>query len=164
MNTVNVKKAKITVIGCKSWEPICSIILKDYKWYNIDEHAFARRPFYRLKVGLTVRQIAPAITICDSYFRRAMMADSLVWMVRAPRSISSIPFINDLSLSYVTNQNSIIATKMVNHDKKLSQSIRVISWNPKSKIFEINPKQTNQNSNIKNPPLSLKRRSSYECF
>ncbi len=76
----------------------------------------------------------------------------------------SIPFINDLSLSYVTNQNSIIATKMVNHDKKLSQSIRVISWNPKSKIFEINPKQTNQNSNIKNPPLSLKRRSSYECF
>ena len=69
----------------------------------------------------------------------------------------SIPFINDLSLSYVTNQNSIIPTTMVNHDKKLSQSIRVISWNPKTKIFEIKSIETNKNSNIQKTSLKFKR-------
>ena len=91
----NVKKTDITVLGCKSWGAISNIIFEGYKLRIIDEHAFARRVFYRFWVGLIVRQIAPEITICDSYLRRAMMADSLVWMVNAPRSISSIPFINE---------------------------------------------------------------------
>ena len=91
----NVKKTDITVLGCKSWGAIGSIIFEGYGLRIIDEHAFARRVFYRFWVGLIARQIAPEITICDSYLRRAMMADSLVWMVNAPRSISSIPFINE---------------------------------------------------------------------
>ena len=91
----NVKKTDITVLGCKSWGAIGNIIFEGYGLCIIDEHAFARRVFYRFWVGLIARQIAPEITICDSYLRRAMMADSLVWMVNAPRSISSIPFINE---------------------------------------------------------------------
>jgi ADP-heptose:LPS heptosyltransferase len=98
----NVERANITVLGCKSWGPIGSKIFKGYNLYVIDEHAFARRAFYRLKVGLIVRQIAPAITICDSYLRRAMMADSLVWMVGAPKSISSLPFINETTRAEFT--------------------------------------------------------------
>ena len=85
----NVKKNNITVLGCNSWAEIGGEIFDGYKLYSIDEHKFARRPFYRLKVGLIVRRIAPEVTICDSYFRRAMMADSLVWMARAKKSISN---------------------------------------------------------------------------
>ena len=98
----NIEKADITIVGCKSWGPISDTIFSGYNLCIIDEHAFARRPLYRLWVGLTVRKIAPEITICDSYFRRAMMADSLVWMVRAPRSISSIPFINEVTRAEFT--------------------------------------------------------------
>ena len=98
----NIEKADITIVGCKSWGPISDTIFSGYNLCIIDEHAFARRPFYRLWVGLTVRKIAPEITICDSYFRRAMMADSLVWMVHAPRSISSIPFINEVTRAEFT--------------------------------------------------------------
>jgi ADP-heptose:LPS heptosyltransferase len=42
-----------------------------------------------------VRRLNPEITILDSYFRRALMADSLVWIAGAPRSIVSLPFINE---------------------------------------------------------------------
>jgi len=98
----NTEKANITVLGCKSWGTIGGIIFDGYKLHVIDEHRFARRLFYRLKVGLMVRQISPAVTICDSYLRRAMMADSLVWMVRAPKSISSLPFINETTRAEFT--------------------------------------------------------------
>jgi len=97
-----VKKANITVLGCNSWAEIGGEIFDGYKLCLIDEHKFARRPFYRFKVGLIVRKIAPAVTICDAYFRRAMMADSLVWMARARKSISSLPFINEATRAEFT--------------------------------------------------------------
>ena len=91
----DVEKSDITVLGCESWGPIAAEIFDGYRLLVIDEHAFARQPIYRFKIGLSVRQIAPKITICDSYLRRAMMADSLVWMSNAPQSIASLPFINE---------------------------------------------------------------------
>jgi ADP-heptose:LPS heptosyltransferase len=90
-----VSKENITVLGCKSWETIAPTIFQGCKLMFIDEHAFARRPIYRFSVGMRIRKLAPAITVCDSYLRRAMMADSLVWMAKAPRSISSLPFISE---------------------------------------------------------------------
>lgn len=88
-------KSEITVLGCQSWGTIGQTIFEGYQLRIIDEHAFAKRLFYRFKMGLMVKFLAPKLTVCDQYFRRAMMADSLVWMVGAPRSISSLPFINE---------------------------------------------------------------------
>ena len=90
-----VEKSNITVLGCKSWGPIAAEIFAGYRLFIIDEHAFARRFIYRFGIGFMVRQIAPAVTICDSYLRRALMADSLLWMAAAPKSITSLPFINE---------------------------------------------------------------------
>jgi ADP-heptose:LPS heptosyltransferase len=90
-----VEKSDITVLGCESWGPIAAEVFAGYRLMVIDEHVFARQPIYRFRIGMMVRQLAPAITICDSYLRRAMMADSLVWMAGAPKSISSLPFINE---------------------------------------------------------------------
>lgn len=109
-----VDKSDITVLGCKSWGPIAPVIFAGYKLFVINEHAFARRPFYRFRMGLRVRQIAPAVTICDSYLRRAMMADSLMWLAGAPKSISSLPFINEPTRTeftyYLSQVDQIIDT------------------------------------------------------
>lgn len=109
-----VDKSGITVLGCASWGPIAAQIFDGYKLFIIDEHAFARRLFYRFGIGLMVRQIAPAVTICDVYLRRAMMADSLVWMAGAPKSVSSLPYINEPTRTeftyYLSQVDQIIDT------------------------------------------------------
>ncbi len=86
---------EITILGCKSWGDVASEIFAGYRLFMIDEHAYARQPFYRFKISLMVRRLAPLVTICDSYLRRAMMADSLVWVASAPTSLVSLPFINE---------------------------------------------------------------------
>jgi hypothetical protein len=86
-----VKESEITVLGCKSWGPITSEVFKNYKVLSIDEHNFARWPLYRFWVSLRVRAINPAISVCDSYLRRTLMADSLMWISGAPLTISSLP-------------------------------------------------------------------------
>lgn len=90
-----VKKSEITIVGCDSWGAITNEIFKDYKILTIDEHNFARWPIYRFLVSLRVRAINPAISVCDSYLRRALMADSLMWISGAPRMVSSLPFISE---------------------------------------------------------------------
>ena len=56
-----VDKSEITVLGCASWANLADVVFEGYKVYAIDEHAFARRPFYRFKISLWVRGLAPAI-------------------------------------------------------------------------------------------------------
>ncbi len=90
-----VKKSDIRVIGCASWGSVADRVFEGYRVRAIDEHAFARRPLYRFRVSLWVRQLAPAIVVCDSYFRRALMADSLVWVAGAPRTVVSLPYISE---------------------------------------------------------------------
>jgi len=85
----------ITVLGCTSWASIAGPIFDPFRVIAIDEHAFARRPLYRFGIALKVRLLAPAIAVCDSYFRRALMADSLVWFAAAPRSVVSLPYVNE---------------------------------------------------------------------
>ncbi len=105
----SIERADITVLGCESWRTISAKIFPEYKCFFIDEHAFARNVLYRFWMGIKVKKLSPKITICDSYFRRALMSDSLLWMIDAPRSISSIPFINEKTrpeFNYYLSQNS----------------------------------------------------------
>ena len=92
---LGLRPEEITVLGCKSWGDVAGEIFAGYRLFMIDEHAFARQPFYRFKISLMVRRLAPLVTICDSYLRRAMMADSLAWVASAPTSCVSLPFINE---------------------------------------------------------------------
>ncbi len=89
-----VDKSEITVLGCTSWESIAPQVFAGYRIVAINEHAFHRHLIYRFKVGLMVRRLAPRITVNDAYFRRALMADSLVWMSAAPETYSSLPYIS----------------------------------------------------------------------
>jgi len=108
------EKSKITVLGCASWGSIAEKVFKDYQLLIIDEHAFARQPFYRFSIALKVRALAPKIAICDAYFRRALMADSLIWMATAERSIVSLPYVNEATrvefTYYLSQVDEIIDT------------------------------------------------------
>jgi len=90
-----VGKDGITVLGCESWGKLADQVFAGYRVVTIDEHAFARNPFYRFRVGLRVRRLAPAVAVCDSYMRRALMADSLVWLSAAPETVVSAPFVSE---------------------------------------------------------------------
>ena len=109
-----VEKSDITVLGCESWGNLAEEVFQGYRVYAIDEHAYARQPFYRFKVSLWVRGLAPAIAVCDSYMRRALMADSLVWVSSAPRTVASLPYISERTRSefsyYLSQVDEIIDT------------------------------------------------------
>lgn len=109
-----VARDDITVLGCDSWRPIAGRVFDGYRVITIDEHAFARRPLYRLRIALMVRRLAPKIAVCDSYLRRAMMADSLVYVSGAERSVVSMPYINEPTRSeftfYLSQVDEIIDT------------------------------------------------------
>lgn len=107
-------KSDITVVGCESWAAITADVFADYRIMCINEHSFARRPFYRFWISLKVRALNPAISVCDSYLRRAMMADSLVWVSGAPRAIMSLPFIGERNraeyLYYLSQAAQVVPT------------------------------------------------------
>lgn len=152
--TFGVNNADITVLGCESWGPIAATVFEGFQLLVIDEHAFARQLIYRFRIGLLVRQIAPAITICDSYLRRAMMADSLGWMVGAPKSISSLPFINEpnrIEFSYYLGQvDQVIETGSY----PTHEIIRHYRFLSKIAGKEIRPKPTKIMWRDQAPPLT----------
>jgi len=128
------ERSEITVLGCKSWAAIAGEVFEGYRFLAIDEHAFARQPLYRFKIGLMVRILAPETTISDSYFRRAMMADSLVWLSAAHKTIVSYPFINEPTRTeftyYLSQVDEVVDTgvypahEIVRHYRFLSHLAR----------------------------------------
>lgn len=90
-----VPKEEITVLGCTAWGELGAEIFKGYRVIAIDEHRYAKRPWYRFRVSLMVRRLNPAVTVCDQFFRRPLMADSLAWIAGAPRTVMSLPYINE---------------------------------------------------------------------
>jgi ADP-heptose:LPS heptosyltransferase len=90
----DVPKAQIFILGCKSWVSVADPLFDGYHLMAIDEHKSARRLLYRIWINARVRRLNVAVTVCDAYFRRALMADSLARVAGAPRTIMSLPYIN----------------------------------------------------------------------
>lgn len=104
----NVPSSEITVVGCHSWRSVAETLFADYRVITLNEHKFARQPFYRFWMGLRVRSLAPDTVISDAYFRRALMADSLVWMSGARTKIASLPYISERTRSEFTYYLSLV--------------------------------------------------------
>ena len=154
---LKIGKSDIIILGCKSWGSIASEIFEGYRMLVIDEHAFARQPLYRFKIGLMVRQLNVETTICDAYFRRAMMADSLVWLSKAKKTIVSLPFINEPTRQeftyYLSQVSQIIDTgpypthETIRHynflsklaDKKIKPKTTLVKWSTNPKIAPTAP-------------------------
>jgi ADP-heptose:LPS heptosyltransferase len=111
---LGVEQKDILVVGCESWSPIAKEVFAGFRVYTINEHAFAKNLFYRFKVSLFVRCQGADVCVCDSYLRRAMMADSLVWVSHAKKTIVSLPYIGEANRSeftyYLSQVDEIIDT------------------------------------------------------
>ena len=104
-----------------------------------------------------MRGLAPAVAVCDSYFRRALMADSLVWVSAAPRQVVSLPYISEPTRSefnyYLSQVGEIIATgdypthEVVRHSRfvsalagrELAPEAPRIAWRDASPPIEAGP-------------------------
>ena len=125
-----VDKADITVLGCASWGSIADTVFAGFRVRVIDEHAFARNPLYRFRVSLWVRGLAPAVAVCDSYLRRALMSDSLVWVSGAPDTVVSLPYVNEttrVEFSYYLSQVKRIIDTGAYPTHEVSRHFRFIS-------------------------------------
>ena len=90
-----VDSADVTVLGCHSWRSLTPIAFAGFNVVTIDEHAFEKKWLYRLKIALWLRRQNFAIAVCDMFMRKAMTADSLVWMSRAESRVVCHPFITE---------------------------------------------------------------------
>ncbi len=112
--TFGVEQKEITVIGCNSWSGLAAEIFKGFSVIPIDEHAYAKKPAYRFLTNLKMRRLAPKVVVNDAYFRRALMADSLVWMMAPAKSFASYPYINDPTRSefsyYMSSVDEVVDT------------------------------------------------------
>ncbi len=89
-----VNEGEVIVLGCKSWAAVAGEVFAGYRVIPIDEHRYAKRLLYRLWINQKVRRLNVAVTVCDAYFRRALMADSLALVAGAPRTVMTLPYIN----------------------------------------------------------------------
>ena len=92
---LGVEQSEITLLGCNSWKGLIGRIFQGYKVVTIDEHAFEKKWFYRLKTALWLKRQGFKVAVCDMFMRKVLTADSLVWMSRATERIVCKPFITD---------------------------------------------------------------------
>ncbi len=93
---------EITVLGCDSWGGLADRLFAGYRVVTLNEHRFAKSPWYRFATALRVRRLNPAVTLNDSYFRRPLMADGLAWIAGAPETIVSLPYMSDKTRAVFT--------------------------------------------------------------
>lgn len=94
-----VPQSDITILGCDSWKDIVPSVFEGFRVVTIDEHRYARRPLYRLKVSLMARRLNAKTVAVDSFFRRALMADALAYVSAAPEIVTSHPYISEKTRS-----------------------------------------------------------------
>ncbi|HEY3919031.1 MAG TPA: glycosyltransferase family 9 protein [Stellaceae bacterium] len=84
----------ITILGCESWAALAPAFFSGVKFHAIDEHAYDRNPLYRLKVSLWVRRQNFAIALLDSFMRKPLVADGLIYVSGAPTSVVAKPYLS----------------------------------------------------------------------
>lgn len=140
--TFGVDQSDITVLGCHSWRGIADKVFAGYRVVTIDEHAYARRLLYRFRVNLMVRGFNVETAVCDSYFRRALMSDSLVWVSGAPSSVVSLPYINEpnrVAYTYYLSQVSRIIDTGPYPTHEVDRHYRFLSAIAKKELAAVAP-------------------------
>lgn len=91
---LGVALSEITILGCQSWAALAPAFFPGIKFYAINEHAYDRRPFYRFKVSLWLRRQNFAVALLDSFMRKPLVADSLIYVSGAPTRIVAKPYLS----------------------------------------------------------------------
>jgi ADP-heptose:LPS heptosyltransferase len=91
---LGVARSEITVLGGSSWASLAATVYEGCRFRAIDEHAYDKRPLYRLRISLWVRRQGFAVAVCDSFFRKPLVADTLVYVSGAKLRIVAQPYIS----------------------------------------------------------------------
>ncbi|MBT3765939.1 MAG: glycosyltransferase family 9 protein [Rhodospirillales bacterium] len=89
-----VEKSDITVLGCHAWGQLAEDVFKDYRVVSIHEHRFHKKIFYRFKIARWMYKQNFKVAVLDSFFRKPLMADSLMMAARAPKTIACVPHLS----------------------------------------------------------------------
>lgn len=89
-----IPRSEITVLGCQSWAGLADELFADYTVAAIDEHRFHKKMGYRLKVSRWIHGQNFRVAVLDSFFRKPLMADSLMMASRAPEKVTIQPWIS----------------------------------------------------------------------
>ena len=91
---LGVAPSDITLLGCQSWAALAPVFFPGIKFHAIDEHAYDRSPLYRFKVSLWLRRQNFAVALLDSFMRKPLVADSLIYVSGAPTRIVAKPYLS----------------------------------------------------------------------
>ena len=84
--------SEVTLLGCASWASIAPRLFPGCRFRAIDEHRYDKSPFYRFRISLWVRRQGFATALCDSFLRKPLVADSLLYVSGAPRLVAAKPY------------------------------------------------------------------------
>ena len=125
-----VSREEITVLIADRRRDLTETALQGYRVVAIDPEAFERNVWYRLRTALRMRALAPAVTVNDAYFRRALVNDSLAWIVGAPRTVASLPYIAERARAeftyYLSQVEEVIDTGLY-PTHEISRHFRLVS-------------------------------------
>lgn len=86
-----VSEKDVHIIGGQGWGDDASRLLGEMNVETIDEQAFQKNFFYRLKYAIRLARQSYHTVVCDRFFRRTLIHDSLVAIARARRKVVAKP-------------------------------------------------------------------------
>ena len=80
-----VDKSQVTIVGHDSWRSLADTLLAGYRVVTLNPRAYERQFWYRLKWSLWLAKQNFKTATCDIYFRKPLIADSMLYYTGASR-------------------------------------------------------------------------------
>lgn len=91
LDAFSVAKSEVTIVGHYSWRSLADTLLAGYRVVTLDPRAYERRFWYRLKWSLWFANQNFKSATCDIYFRKPLIADSMLYYTGASRVVVCKP-------------------------------------------------------------------------
>ena len=119
-----VDPADITVIGCRAWAELADGLFEGYTVHAIDEHRFHKKPGYRFQVARWLYGQHFRVVVLDSFFRKPLMADSLMLIAEAEAVVTSVPWLSPKTEKMFAYSLSRATTLVDTGDYPVHETIR----------------------------------------
>ena len=95
LDAFSVDKSQVTIVGHDSWHSLAEPLLQGYRVVTLNPRAYERQFWYRLKWSLWLANQNFKVATCDIYFRKPLIADSMLYYTGASRVIVCKPYASD---------------------------------------------------------------------
>lgn len=95
LEAFKVDKSRVTIVGHDSWQSLAKTLLQGYRVVTLSPRAYERQFWYRLKWSLWLANQNVEVATCDIYFRKPLIADSMLYYTGASRIVVCKPYSSD---------------------------------------------------------------------